>query len=125
MHGFARNTWGRQAAPHAYRIETYTTAPGDYVVALEGELDLAARPARPPRARPPARARRAPQPTARGGRPVRRHVRRRGDARPAHGGPGTAPRHARGAPYRLQRPAYAQGPQPHRSRPRPRDLRDD
>src|SRR5262249_33565678 len=44
MHGFARNTWGRQAAPHAYRIETYTTAPGDYVVALEGELDLAARP---------------------------------------------------------------------------------
>jgi len=45
MYGFASNTrrtWG--AVPHTYRIETYTTAPGDYVVALEGELDLAARP---------------------------------------------------------------------------------
>jgi anti-sigma B factor antagonist len=34
---------GDQEAP-AYRIETYVTAPGEYVVALEGELDLAARP---------------------------------------------------------------------------------
>jgi anti-sigma B factor antagonist len=46
MHGFARNI--RRAtsggAQHAYRIETYTTAPGDYVLALDGELDLAARP---------------------------------------------------------------------------------
>lgn len=45
MYGFASNTrrtWG--AVPHTYRIETYTTAPGDYVVALGGELDLAARP---------------------------------------------------------------------------------
>jgi anti-anti-sigma factor len=48
MHGFARNTRrstsGGSAAQHAYRIETYTTAPGDYVLALDGELDLAARP---------------------------------------------------------------------------------
>jgi anti-anti-sigma factor len=48
MHGFARNTrrstWSGGAAPHTYRIETYTTSPGDYVVALEGEIDLAARP---------------------------------------------------------------------------------
>jgi anti-anti-sigma factor len=48
MHGFARNTrrstWSGYEAPNAYRIETYTTAPGDFVVALEGELDLATRP---------------------------------------------------------------------------------
>lgn len=48
MHGFARggglSPWGDHEAPPAYRIETYTTAPGEYVVALEGELDLAARP---------------------------------------------------------------------------------
>src|ERR1700748_3001086 len=45
MYGFAsttRRSW--TAAPHTYRIDTYATAPGDYVVALEGELDLAARP---------------------------------------------------------------------------------
>lgn len=44
MHGFARTSWGHGAGPQAYRIETYTTAPGDYVVTLEGEIDLAARP---------------------------------------------------------------------------------
>jgi anti-sigma B factor antagonist len=45
MYGFASNARrDSRAVPHTYRIETYTTAPGDYVVALEGELDLAARP---------------------------------------------------------------------------------
>lgn len=47
MHGFASNgglsPWGDHDAPPAFRIETYVTAPGEYVVALEGELDLAAR----------------------------------------------------------------------------------
>src|SRR5215470_10728930 len=48
MHGFARNggvrPWDDVESLPAYRIETYATAPGEYVVALEGELDLAARP---------------------------------------------------------------------------------
>ena len=48
MHGFARNgglsPWGDVESLPSYRIETYATAPGEYVMALEGELDLAARP---------------------------------------------------------------------------------
>jgi anti-anti-sigma factor len=48
MHGFARDdgrtTWRRDASPRTYRIETYASGPGDYVVRLEGELDLAAGP---------------------------------------------------------------------------------
>ena len=47
MRGFARNGGlgpcnDVESLP-AYRIETYATAPGQYVMALEGELDLAAR----------------------------------------------------------------------------------
>ena len=47
MHGLRNgglSPRGDQESPPAYRIETYATAPGEYVVALEGELDLAARP---------------------------------------------------------------------------------
>ena len=48
MHGFGRNgglgPWNELESLPAYRIETYATAPGQYVMALEGELDLAARP---------------------------------------------------------------------------------
>ena len=48
MHGFAHNggrsPWNDVESLPAYRIETYSTAPGEYVVALEGELDLAAHP---------------------------------------------------------------------------------
>jgi len=48
MHGFARNgglsPWDDVESLPTYRIETYATAPGEYVMALEGELDLAARP---------------------------------------------------------------------------------
>jgi anti-sigma B factor antagonist len=47
MHGFGRNgglgPWNELESLPAYRIETYATAPGQYVMALEGELDLAAR----------------------------------------------------------------------------------
>jgi anti-sigma B factor antagonist len=47
MHGFARNgglsPWGDIESLPTYRIETYATAPGEYVMALEGELDLASR----------------------------------------------------------------------------------
>jgi len=47
MHGVAHNgglgPWNDVESPPAYRIETYSTAPGQYVMALEGELDLAAR----------------------------------------------------------------------------------
>ena len=43
MHGFARNgglsPWGDLESLPSYRIETYATAPGEYVMALEGELD--------------------------------------------------------------------------------------
>ena len=48
MHGFAHNggvgPWGDVESLPSYRIETYATAPGEYVMTLEGELDLAARP---------------------------------------------------------------------------------
>ena len=48
MHGFAHtgglSPWGDIESLPTYRIETYATAPGEYVMALEGELDLAARP---------------------------------------------------------------------------------
>jgi anti-sigma B factor antagonist len=47
MDGFARNgglgPWNEIESLPGYRIETYATAPGEYVMALEGELDLAAR----------------------------------------------------------------------------------
>jgi len=41
MHGFAHHG-GLETLP-SYRIETYAAAPGEYVLALEGEIDLAAR----------------------------------------------------------------------------------
>ena len=48
MYGFAQDgslvPWSNAEAGPSYRIETYATAPGEYVVALEGEIDLAARP---------------------------------------------------------------------------------
>jgi anti-sigma B factor antagonist len=47
MLGFAQNgglgPWEDTEALPSYRIDTYSTAPDDYVLALEGELDLAAR----------------------------------------------------------------------------------
>jgi len=47
MLGFANDgglgPWEDTEARPSYRIETYTTAPDDYVLALEGEIDLAAR----------------------------------------------------------------------------------
>jgi anti-sigma B factor antagonist len=48
MRGIARNgglgPWADVESLPSYRIETYATAPDEYVMALEGELDLAARP---------------------------------------------------------------------------------
>ena len=47
MHGVAHNGGlgprNDVESPPGYRIETYSTAPGHYVMALQGELDLAAR----------------------------------------------------------------------------------
>jgi len=48
MYGFAQDgglvPWSNADDLPSYRIETYATAPGKYVVALEGEIDLAAPP---------------------------------------------------------------------------------